>query len=66
MGMILLTLAFVMGQARRNHRAVLSEAQRFEAEALQHEEERFVPRDLIRLCQFIEVWIPPGEQAGSP
>ncbi len=58
---VLLILAFVMGQARRNHQAVLAEAQRFEAEALQHEAERFIPRDLIRLCQFIEVWIPPKE-----
>ncbi len=58
---ILLVLAFVMGTARRSHEAVRNEAWRFEEEALRHEEERFVPRDLIRLCQFIEVWVPGKE-----
>lgn len=58
---ILLVLALVMGLAVKHHRAVLDEAREFEAEAVLHEEERFVPRDLIRLCQFIEVWIPKKE-----
>ena len=59
--MILLILAYIMGLAGKSHEAVKSEAAQFEAEALIHEEERFVPRDLIRLCQFIEVWIPKKE-----
>ena len=58
---ILLVLALVMGLAVKHYRAVLDEAREFEAEAVLHEEERFVPRDLIRLCQFIEVWIPKKE-----
>ena len=54
---VLLILAGVMGLARRNGQAVSREAQRYAAEV--QAGERFVPRDLIRLCQFIEVWIPP-------
>ena len=56
--MILLVLVLLMGTARRSHEAIRNEASAFEAEAVQHQEERFIPRDLIRLCQFIEVWIP--------
>lgn len=54
---VLLLLAGVMGLARRNGPAVSRQAYRYAAEV--QAEERFVPRDLIRLCQFIEVWIPP-------
>ena len=54
---VLLILAAVMGLARKNGQAVSAQAQDYAAEA--QAEERFVPRDLIRLCQFIEVWIPP-------
>lgn len=54
---ILLLLAAVMGLARRNGQAVSGQARCYAAEA--QAEDRFVPRDLIRLCQFIEVWIPP-------
>ena len=56
--MILLVLVLLMGTARRSHEAIRNEASALEAEAVQHQEERFIPRDLIRLCQFIEVWIP--------
>ena len=56
MSTVLLLLAAVMGLARRNAQAVSTQAQHYAAEV--REEDRFVPRDLIRLCQFIEVWIP--------
>ena len=55
---LLLLLAGVMGTARRNAQAISGQAQRYAAEV--RAEDRFVPRDLIRLCQFIEVWIPPS------
>lgn len=57
MSTVLLLLAGVMGLARRNAQAIGAQAQRYAAEA--QAEDRFTPRDLIRLCQFIEVWIPP-------
>ena len=56
---VLLILAGVMGLARRDQQAVISEARRIETEAADKAQGRFIPRDLIRLCQFIEVWIPP-------
>ena len=58
MSAILLTSAGVMGAAGRSGDAVRAQARRYEAEDTAREEDRFVPRDLIRLCQFIEVWIP--------
>ena len=54
---VLLLLAGVMGLARRNGQAVSGQAQRYTAEV--RAEDPFTPRDLIRLCQFIEIWIPP-------
>ena len=54
---VLLILAGVMGLARRNGQAVSRRAQQYTAEV--RAEDAFTPRDLIRLCQFIEVWIPP-------
>ncbi len=59
MSTVLLLLAGVMGLARRNQKAVSTLAVRYEVQAGMPGDERFVPRDLIRLCQFIEVWIPP-------
>ena len=56
MSTVLLLLAGVMGLARKNAQAVSIQAQRYAAEV--RAEDRFVPRDLIRLCQFIEVWVP--------
>ena len=56
MSTVLLLLAGVMGLARKNAQAVSAQAQRYAAEV--RAEDRFVPRDLIRLCQFIEVWVP--------
>ena len=57
MSTVLLLLAAVMGSARRNAQAVSGQARQYAAE--EAVEDRFTPRDLIRLCQFIEVWIPP-------
>lgn len=54
---VLLLLAAVMGLARRNGEAISRQAAQYAAEA--QAEDRFTPRDLIRLCQFIEVWVPP-------
>ena len=57
MSTVLLLLAAVMGSARRNAQAVSGQARQYATE--EAAEDRFTPRDLIRLCQFIEVWIPP-------
>ncbi len=54
---VLLLLAAVMGSARRNAQAISGQARQYATEA--RAEDRFTPRDLIRRCQFIEVWIPP-------
>ena len=57
MSTVLLLLAAVMESARRNAQAISGQALQYAAEA--QAEDRFTPRDLIRLCQFIEVWVPP-------
>ncbi len=57
LSIILLVLAFIMRLGLKNREIILTQAAQYEAE-LAAEQDRFVPRDLIRLCQFIEVWFP--------
>jgi len=54
-------LAFIMRLGLKNREIILTQAAQYEAE-LAAEQDRFVPRDLIRLCQFIEVWFPQNGQ----
>ena len=57
MSIILLVLAFVMRLGLKNRADILAQAGRYEAE-LVSEQDGFAPRDMIRFCQFIEVWFP--------
>lgn len=61
LSIILLVLAFIMRLGLKNREIILTQAAQYEAE-LAAEQDRFVPRDLIRLCQFIEVWFPQNGQ----
>ena len=53
----MLLISFVMKKSLLSRAEIIREANRYQTE-LATETDRFVPRDLIRLCQFIEVWIP--------